>query len=218
MENAEVKPKRRRLRLRILLVLALGGLVVGGYYFVTRYVLSNFAVVIPGKVYRSGQPRVPEQLEGWVKEYGIKTIIDLRGDNLPVYKAERELATRLKIDLIPVALSSQRGASKERLAELIHALETAKPPMLLHCQYGIDRSGFASMLTVMYMGQSDYKTARGQLRRPLYGKHISDTIVMYEQYCVTNKLDPNSWPQFKKWATTVYDPGITANQSSQPAE
>jgi hypothetical protein len=74
------------------------------------------------------------------------------------------------------------------------------------------------MLAVMYMGQSDYKTARQQLRTPLYGKHISDTIIMYERYCTDNKLDPNSWPQFKKWAATVYDPGIKSDQSSQPAE
>ena len=217
METIPAKPKRHRLRLAVVLVLALGGLGVGGYYCKTYVVDSNFAVVIPGKVYRSGQPR-PEQLKSWVEEFHIRTIVNLRGNNQEDCKKEALQAAQMNVLDVPIALSAKRPITKGELAQLIKALNDSPPPILLHCRAGNDRSGLASMLAVLAMGQTDYATARKQLRTPWYGQHISDTILMYEQYCATTKLDPNSWPQFKKWAAEVYTPPVKETQEPQGAE
>ncbi len=124
---------------------------------------------------------------------------------------------------IPIALSAHHLVARDKLAQLIHAIDTAQTPILLHCQYGNDRTGLASMLAVLALGQSDYASARKQLRIPLtrWGKdktHISDTIVLYEDYCSQQHLDPNNWSQFKTWAATVYSPDAAQVQASQPAE
>ena len=211
------RPKRHRLRLAIILVLAMGGLGIGGYYCKTYAIDSNFAVVIPGKVYRSGQPR-PEQLKSWVEQYHIRTIVNLRGNNAEDCKKEALQAADLKVVDVPIALSAKRPVTKGELAQVIKALDESQPPILLHCRAGNDRSGFASMLAVLALGQTDYATARKQLRTPWYGQHISDTIVMYEQYCTDKKLDPNSWPQFKTWAKEIYNPPVKEPQDTQPAE
>ncbi len=221
METTAPSPKRHRLRLVIILALALGGLGTGGYYYKTYALDSNFAVVIPGKVYRSGQPR-PEQLKSWVDEYHIRTIVNLRGNNADDCKKEAVQAATLNVVDVPIALSARRPVTKGELAQVIKALDESPPPLLLHCRAGNDRSGFAAMLAVLALGQADYATARKQLRTPLWRganeKHISDTIVMYEKYCADKKLDPNSWPQFKTWATDVYNPPVNETQGTQPAE
>jgi protein tyrosine/serine phosphatase len=216
METTAAKPKRRLL-LAVVLTVALGGAGIGGYYVWKYPVTSNFAEVVPGKVYRSGQPR-PDQLKNWVNEYHIRTIINLRGDNQADCKKEALQAAEMKVAYVPIALSAKRPVTKHELAELIEAMEKSQPPFLLHCLSGNDRSGLASMLAVLAVGQTDYATARKQLRTPWYGKHISDTIVMYEQYCADKKLDPNSWPQFKTWAATVYNPPVKESQATQPGE
>jgi protein tyrosine/serine phosphatase len=220
METIAATPKRHRLRLAIALALALGGLGIGGYYYKTYAIDSNFAVVIPGKVYRSGQPQ-PDQLKGWVDEYHVRTIVNLRGNNMEECKKEASQAAEMKVVYVPIALSAKRPATKPELAELIAALDKPQP-ILLHCRAGNDRSGLASMLAVLALGQTDYAAARKQLRTPLWRganeKHISDTIVMYEQYCADKKLDPNNWPQFKTWAADVYNPPVKESQGAQPAE
>lgn len=220
METIAATPKRHRLRLAIVFALALGGLGIGGYYGWTYLVQSNFAVVIPGKVYRSGQPR-PAQLRDWIDEYHVRTIVNLRGNNLEECKKEASQAAEMKVVYVPIALSAKRPVTKSELAELLAALDKPQP-ILLHCRAGNDRSGLASMLAVLALGQTDYATARKQLRTPLWRaaneKHISDTIVMYEQYCTDKKLDPNNWPQFKTWAADVYNPPVKESQGPQPAE
>jgi protein tyrosine/serine phosphatase len=217
METIAPKPKRRRLRLAIVLVLALGGLGIGGYYYKTYAIDSNFAVVIPGKVYRSGQPRL-DQLKSWVDEFHIRTIVNLRGNNLDECKKEATQAAKMNVADIPIALSAKRPVTKAELAQIIKALDESQTPILLHCRAGNDRSGLVSMLAVLAMGQTDYATARKQLRTPWYGRHISETIVMYEQYCTDKTLAPNSWPQFKKWAAEVYNPAVKETQGPQGAE
>jgi protein tyrosine phosphatase (PTP) superfamily phosphohydrolase (DUF442 family) len=214
--------KPRKLRRSVVALVALAGLGVAGYFFWTQVVESNFAVVVPGQVYRSGQPSM-DQLRTWVRQYDIKTVINLRGDKLDICKQEQAVAAEMKVKEIPIALGAHRLVSRARLAALIEALDQAPRPLLLHCYYGNDRAGLAAMLAVLAGGKSDYATARKQLRVPLarWGKnktHISDTIVMYEGYCREKDLDPNSWPQFKQWALETYSPDAGRVEDPQQAE
>ena len=59
------------------LCVALG---VAGLYLGILHLGDNLHAVVPGELYRSAQP-TPELIADYQKSYGIKTIINLRGEN-----------------------------------------------------------------------------------------------------------------------------------------
>ena len=54
---------------------------------------TNFSVVVAGSCYRSAQPS-PEQLRRWVREHGIRWVVNLRGSDGDEdwFDAEEEVA------------------------------------------------------------------------------------------------------------------------------
>ena len=191
----------------LLLIVALGS------YQIFSAATGNFKEVVPHKVYRSAQP-TPEQLREWTKKYGIKTVINLRGDEEKTVKDEQAAADELGLKMITMTLSSRRLPAMYLLLELIENIEAAEPPVLLHCRSGIDRAGTASVLAAMAIDDMDYDKARwqayvapGPWKRMKYEhrdypqdySHISDLFRLYESYCKQNNLDTNNWQQFKKW-------------------
>lgn len=85
-------------------------LALGGGYLRTLQLTGNFNIVVAGEFYRSGQ-LTPSQIAECAKTYGIKTIINLRGDKSgrSWYDAEVTEANRLSIVHLDFAIS--RGAS-----------------------------------------------------------------------------------------------------------
>ena len=72
---------------------------------------SNFHSVVPGKCYRSAQPSTAF-LESAQRANGIRTIINLRGENEDAdwYQEESQTVRRLGMDLIDAGLSSKEQA------------------------------------------------------------------------------------------------------------
>ncbi len=178
------------------------------YFFVIR---ANFREVVPGKVYRSGQPS-PAQLRRWINRYGIKTVINLRGNVGKITEQERAAANELGVKMITIRFKASSLPTKDSMHSLIQAIETAEQPILLHCNSGIERSGMASTLAAMAIGKESYDTAKwqayvppGPWKRDSHGKyvHISDTLKLYERYCQSNGIDTNDWHEFKKWSTVT---------------
>jgi protein tyrosine phosphatase (PTP) superfamily phosphohydrolase (DUF442 family) len=174
---------------------------------------GNFEEVVPNKVYRSAQP-TEEQLRKWTEQYGIKTIINLRGEDKKEIKDEQVTAKELGIEMISINISSRRLTAKFLLIELIEAIENSKKPVLLHCHSGIDRAGTASAFAAMAIGDIDYEKAKWQAyvapgpwkrkkfdnrKYPDYYGHISDVLKLYEHYCSDNNLQTGDWRQFKQW-------------------
>ncbi|WP_025659063.1 dual specificity protein phosphatase family protein [Rhizobium sp. IBUN] len=137
------------------LCLLAGSFLAGGSYALYLTVTDNFHAVIDGEVYRSSQPS-PEALAGFSKRYGIKTIINLRGNN-PVRSAEVEQAKTLGIEHIDFPMSAYKELSPERAMKLIQVMKDAPKPLLIHCNSGADRTGLASAL---YLAGVD-KTSQG---------------------------------------------------------
>ncbi|WP_457563400.1 tyrosine-protein phosphatase [Caminibacter pacificus] len=107
----------------------------------------NFHEVDEG-VYRSAQ-LTPWRLKKIIKKYGIKTIINLRGNNKNyLYKREKEICEEMGVEYYTVALLSRspERIKKHELEKLIHILKTAKKPILFHCKAGADRTGFVAVL------------------------------------------------------------------------
>ena len=151
-----------------LCVVALALMVV---YVGVNFATGNFHTVIPGQLYRSGQP-TPDQISRWHGRYGIKTIVNLRGSHPDKawYKAEIETARRHGIELLDYKLSAKRVTSASQVEELLDIFAKAAPPILIHCRSGADRTGLVSAFYVAGVAGGSELHAESQLT-PLFG-HI----------------------------------------------
>jgi len=133
-----------RRQVLFLLCFLCGALALGAYFFWDFVVQRNVAAVVPGRLYRSGQPRA-EQLERWIEKYKLRTILVLK-PTLETF--EKEIADRTGIKLYHIVLSSQQGPSEAQWQQ-IRGLLTGEEnwPLLYHCQDGADKTG---IVTAMY--------------------------------------------------------------------
>lgn len=126
------------------------GLAIGASIFGYRVVwpdvhAKRFAEVVPGKLYRSGEPS-PAALEAMVREHGVRTIIDLgvapegeiRERRLQL-SAQALGIMRFKFDLI----GDSTGNPNEYVAALRIASDPARQPVLVHCATGSQRTSCA---------------------------------------------------------------------------
>ena len=168
--------------------------------------LDNFHVVIPGKVYRSGQMSSGHLLAR-IKANGIRTIVNLRGSNPNEawYRDEIETAQTSALFHIDLPIDSV-WPTRDELRELMQALETCPKPVLLHCQSGIDRTGTASALAELLLDDDcTPELALGQMTWQ-YGclpgskcrKNMSDFLLAYEtwletQHRTTSRANFHTW-------------------------
>ncbi len=120
--------------------LALIGMVAAGIGW-DYAVQKNFGTVVPGKIYRSGQPG-EAQLEEWIEEYGLESILTMRF-GVPPY--ERELAEEHGIQLYHVPFSANSGPGRGHWKEIWKILtDEENLPLLVHCHGGGDRTGIVT--------------------------------------------------------------------------
>ncbi len=152
--------KLQKLRLALPIILA-SGLPL---YFGALQIAGNFHTAVAGKLYRSAQPSAAD-LAGYVRAYGIKTVINLRGAHPgePWYDEEMRAARELRLYHIDIALSARREPGPARLLALEKALREAPAPILVHCKGGADRSGLAAALYVLEVEHGSPEAAAGQL-------------------------------------------------------
>jgi protein tyrosine/serine phosphatase len=128
---------------------------------VFRLLWTNFAAVAPGRLYRCNHP-TPQRLAALTRRYGVKTLINLRGQTRNGSDAlTREAAAKLGLDFIDMALESRGAPQRDRILRLHGIYSTMRAPALLHCKSGADRAGLAAGLFVLFEGG----TARDALRQ-----------------------------------------------------
>lgn len=147
----------------------IGGVVLalalcGGGYLGALQLTGNFHPVVPGSLYRSAQPTTAD-IAHYRKTYGIKTIINLRGENAgsPWYDAEIAEAKQLGIAHVDFGMSAGRELTRTEAADLVAILERAEKPVLIHCKAGADRSGLASALYVAAVAKLGEAAAEHQI-------------------------------------------------------
>lgn len=130
--------------------------------------LFNFHAIQEGKAYRSAQPSGPA-LESIINDYGVKTVVNLRGEHPgdAWYDEEAAVCRNRGVTLVSHAMSAGALPKPAVLRDLSKTLQTAEGPILIHCQGGADRSGAAAaMYRILVLGHD--KTAAASELSPNY--------------------------------------------------
>jgi protein tyrosine/serine phosphatase len=151
-------------------LLALGILLSLGGAYAYVHGGGNFHEVEKGKVYRSSW-LCPERMEQTVDRLGVKTVLNLCGDQPGAtwYEGEVEVTSRRGVKFVSMGLSANMPLDPEQVAKLVDVLRDAPKPLLIHCRAGSDRTGLASAIYVATRGGS-YHDAQDQLS--LYYGHF----------------------------------------------
>jgi protein tyrosine phosphatase (PTP) superfamily phosphohydrolase (DUF442 family) len=183
---------------------------IGGWLFRGPLFRGNFHTVIPNEVYRSAQLS-PGTLGHRIKEFHLRSVINLRTNEKTRswFKCEQEVTEIHGVDLHLIRLNVFMP-SRGTLKQLVHLLDTARRPLLLHCERGVERSGFASAVAVLLSG-GNIAEARKQFALT-YGFvplicH-SDLLKVLDDY--GHWLTVRGWPhtpeRFRCWVENDYVP------------
>jgi protein tyrosine/serine phosphatase len=170
--NAATVPAKPKDRLGRLLTFGVRGvlafLLIGGIYLGIEQLIGNFHTVVAGELYRAAQLDA-SQIAGFQKEYGIRTIINLRGEsNADWYKKEVEESQALGVHHVDFRLSASKQLTQQQVEQLIALMRDAPKPILVHCRGGADRSGLAAALYIAAITKGGEEAAEAQLS-PIYG-------------------------------------------------
>lgn len=119
---------------------------------VFRLVWTNFAPVIPGRLYRSNHP-TPRQLALASRRLGLTTLVNLRGRRFCGSDAlSRDAAHRLGLRHVDMAFESRGAPHRDRILRFHDIYRSLDGPALMHCKSGADRAGLASGLAILFDG------------------------------------------------------------------
>ena len=146
----------------------------------------NFHSVSDGRVYRSAQMS-GDSLAQAIRQYGIKTVINLRGSNSGAdwYNAELNTARQLGVSHFDFDLSASREVSDADMEKILATIDRAPKPVLIHCKNGADRSGLVGALYLYRLEHQSAAQADKQLT--VFCGHIPwlfwrDTVAMDRSY------------------------------------
>ena len=136
----------------------------------------NFEAVSPGRLYRSNHP-TPARLAALVRRYGIRTVINLRGER--PYRGRlsgsnllsETAAARLGLTHIYAPFESRGAPHRERILRLAGIFRDMEEPALIHCKSGADRAGLAAGLFLLLNGADSAAAARQLSWRHLHLRH-----------------------------------------------
>jgi hypothetical protein len=171
--------------------------------------LANFGVVDPDRVFRSAQPT--DQLDRWIKEYQVRSILNLRGGT-PAdrwYQAELSTSQARGVLFYDLPLSAIRRPGRRELLWLIDVLGHCRYPLLIHCKSGADRTGLASALYLLMQrgepperAENAFSLAFGHL--PLFGtEHLHEPLREYAAWLKSRRL-AHTPEQFRAWVRSEY--------------
>lgn len=170
---------------------------------VLRLVWTNFAIVEPGRLYRSNHP-TPGNLRAFTRKVGLKSLINLRGKAGNGSDAlSRDEARRLGLDFYDMAFESRGAPHKDRILRLAEILAQMRAPALIHCKSGADRAGLVAGLYVLINGGS-VKQAMRQLSWRFGHIKQSKTGILDAFFRLYEKTAEGRKP-FLDWVREDYD-------------
>jgi protein tyrosine/serine phosphatase len=207
-------PSRRSHRIRRLAVAALAlALAVPAGLAVHRRLSGNLGTVVPGRVLRSAQ-LTPDQLRDVVRAHGIRTVLNLRGPNpdQPWYRDELRATLDSGAVQVDVPLASDHWLSRSQVRTLLDLADHAAYPLLVHCEFGAERTGLVSALLALLQPGSSLDDARAQFS-PAYlfvalkdGRVMQGHLDAYAAWLAANRLDHDP-DTLRRWLAEAYRPG-----------
>src|SRR5215831_16097397 len=117
-------------------LLVFGGTALYAYW---AHALDHFIAIEPGQVYRSAA-MPPQHLLATVREYGIRSVIDLRTDD-DQPEVEQERALLETVGVRHFRIPSKQVPSAQNLDDFIAVMEDpTNRPVLIHCKHGVGRA------------------------------------------------------------------------------
>ncbi|HSD13859.1 MAG TPA: dual specificity protein phosphatase family protein [Flavobacterium sp.] len=160
---------KKKIGLLVLLIIVIG---VGKYVY-DMNINHNFETITEGKVYKSGVIP-PDEIEDYVKEYHIKSIVDLRfpgtGDDVNNPEIPAELtAEKEAIAKIPGVNYFNNGSDQvpqqHNLDMFFKIMDNPENyPVLIHCYHGVGRAEMFSALYRIEYEDMDRDEARENTR------------------------------------------------------
>lgn len=138
---------------------------------------------------------------------GIKTIINLRGDNeLGSTLLSKRACERHGVTLVELKTYSRRLPSKELIKQAKKVFDEVEYPVLLHCKSGADRAGLMSALYLILHEGRPVSEAKKQLHWRFGHVRQTNTGILdafLEAYEKANEEQPID---FMTWVEEQYDP------------
>lgn len=126
--------------------------------------LRNFDVVEEGRLYRCGQPR-PEELERTITQYGLKTVIALRGargddDRDAWERQERTVCEAHGVEFVTIPCNHKNPPTPAQFQQFLDVVrDERRCPALVHCRIGKQRTGLFCALYRVQVQQVDPEDA-----------------------------------------------------------
>lgn len=162
-----------RLRRTIVATALSAGLAAGGLAAYCGIIIyeGNFHAVDEHVLYRSAQLS-PTELRSFARQYGLKSVLNLRGAHPGQAWYDREMATgrELGVAHFDYAISAKRVVTGEQIAAILDIVRHAPKPLLIHCRSGADRAGLVAALYRYAVDGADPAEADRQLS--LYYGHF----------------------------------------------
>jgi protein tyrosine/serine phosphatase len=170
---------------------------------ILRVPFSNFATVIPGRLYRSNHP-TPGRIRRLARRVGLTTVINLRGATTTgSYQLSRDAAGKQGLAHIDLSLESRGAPHRDRILRL-HDIYRAMPGAgLLHCKSGADRAGLAAGLCLLFEGRSAAE-ALGQLSWR-FGHMKQARTGILDAFFLRYQRDGEGRKSFFDWLDQDYD-------------
>ena len=179
-----------------------------GTGLVSPYCEDNFREVVPGQLYRSNT-LPPELLKKYVEDYGIKTILNVRGHSQQQWwENERDAVRETDARLIDCKLSTHRYPTPAQLATMLEVMHGLQGPVLIHCRFGRDRTGIACALWLVEKQHASAAVANKQQSWWRFG-HRGLPFVQTQKKFITLwrelRETHDSWKEAHKKYAEIYE-------------
>ena len=170
---------------------------------VFRTVWSNFAPVMPNRVYRCNHP-TPARLCDLASRYEIRTLVNLRGHRQCGSDAlSREAARELGLDHVDMAFESRGAPHRERILRFEALYRQIAFPMLMHCKSGADRAGLAAGLVILFEGGTAAEALRQLSWR--FGHFSRSRTGVLDAFFLRYQREAEGRRAFLDWVRDDYD-------------
>jgi len=177
--------------------------------------------VVPGEVYRSAQLDAGT-LGRLIDSKGIRTVLNLRGPNPEAdwYQTERAAVLEAGATLIDLPMASDYWLTPSQARTVLETLERCERPVLIHCQFGSERTGLVSAMAMLSRPDGSLEAAEAQFSPYYLFLPLKDGLVMrghfdrYQAWLESQGLEHEPrW--FRRWLSEAYEPG-SPNRSQWP--